>query len=140
MNWKISIVCALLILFVAESAMARPRSRRRSSNSYSSSYGQTYDEQYSDLPTSSAIYDWDAIAKIDAVDHIPIVLNEPISGDLEVRLTCLSNSAETLLIKTKLKDGRAMVRHETIKPGTMYRLCPAIDGKKRIAGPYFTAT
>lgn len=142
MNWKISIACLLFILLVAESAMARPqlRSHRRSHNSYSGSYRQTYDQQYRDLPTSSVIYDWDAIAKIDAADHIPIILDKPISGKLEVSLTCLSNSAETHTIKTKLIGGRAEVRHKGIKPGTMYRLCAAIDGKERIAGPYFTAT
>ena len=142
MNWKNSIVCLLLVLLVAETALAWPRGRRRthSYSSSSSSYGQTYDDQYRNLPKSSAIYDWDAIAKIDAADYIPIVLDEPISGELEVKLTCLNNSDQTHTIQTKLKDGQAEVRHESIKPGTVYRLGAAIDGKERIPGPYFTAT
>ncbi|HPM79667.1 MAG TPA: hypothetical protein PLF81_03170 [Candidatus Anammoximicrobium sp.] len=143
MNWKNSIVCLLLILFVSETAMAWPRVLRRR-RSYTSNdvsrYGQVYDDQYLALPRASAIYDWEAIAKIDAADYIPIVLDEPLSGQLEVQLTCLSNSAETHTIKTELKDGRADVRHESIKPGTMYRLCAAVDGEQRVAGPYFTAT
>jgi len=143
MNWKNLIVCLLLTLFVMETAMAWPRLRRRRrsySSSSISSYGQRYDDQYRDLPTSSAIYDWDAIAKIDAADHIPIVLDEPINGKLEVKLTCLNNTANTHTIEARLKEGRAEVRHESIKPGTMFRLCAAIDGKERIGGPYFTAT
>jgi len=99
-----------------------------------------YDDQYLDMTISAAIYDWEEIAKIDAADYIPIVLNEPINGKLEVKLTCLNQSTETYTIEAELKDGRAEVRHETIAPGTMYRLCAAIDGKERIAGPYFTAT
>lgn len=143
MNLKKSIVCLLLILFVTETALAWPsvfRRRRSATSNNISSYGQVYDDQYLALPEASAIYDWEAIGKIDAADYIPIVLDEPISGQLEVKLTCLNNSAETHTIKTELKDGRANVRHESIKPGTMYRLCAAIDGKQRIVGPYFTAT
>jgi len=142
MNWKNLIVCLLLTWFATETAMAWPRRwrRQRSYNSNVSSYRQTYDDQYRDLPTSSAIYDWDEIAKIDAADHIPIVLDEPINGQLEVKLTCLNNSADTHTIQTQLADGRAEVRHESIAPGTMYRVCAAIDGKERLAGPYFTAT
>jgi hypothetical protein len=144
MFWRKSIFCLLLVFFVAESAMAWPRVFRRrrgySSSSGAARYGQIYDDQYLDLPTSSAIYDWDAIAKIDAPNFIPIVLDEPINGKLEVKLTCLSNSAETHTIKTRLNKGRANVRHKSIKPGTMYRLCAAINGKERIAGPHFTAT
>ena len=146
MSRKNSIVCLLLVLFVAETALAWPRiidRRRRSSSSSSSgasSYGQVYDDQYLNLPTSSAVYDWEAIAEIEAADFIPIVLDEPISGKLEVKLTSLNNSVETHTIQAELKDGRADVRHESIKSGTMYRLGAVIDGKERIAGPYFTAT
>ena len=140
MSWKKTVVCLLLALFFTEMAWAWPR-RRRAYYSYDvSSYGQTYDDGYAKLPTSSAVYDWDEIAKIDAVDYIPIVLDKPVSGKLEVKLTCLNNSAETYTIETELKDGRADIRNEHIKPGTMYRLCVAINGKERIAGPYFTAT
>ena len=39
----------------------------------------------------SAITIWDAIPKIDAADYVPILLGEPISGKLEVTLTCLDN-------------------------------------------------
>ncbi|NLF68982.1 MAG: hypothetical protein GX575_07985 [Candidatus Anammoximicrobium sp.] len=143
MNRKTLVFCLLLIFCATELAMAWPRvlRRRRSSNSYdSTSFGQVYDDEYPNLPASSAIYDWGEIAKIDAADYIPIVLDEPISGDLEVKLTCLSNSAETLTIQAKLENGRTELRHESIKPGTMYRLCASIDGKQRIVGPYFTAT
>lgn len=141
MSWRNSIFCLLLTLFVVETAFAWPRSRRRSFNSsVSSSYGQVYDDQYLDLPTSSAVYNWEAIAEIEAADYLPIVLDKPVLGELEVKLTCLNNSAETYTVKTQLTDGRAEVRHESIQPGTMYRLCAAIDGKERIAGPYFTAT
>lgn len=142
-NWNRLILCLLLVLFAAETAMAWPRRRRRSNNyssSGASSYGQVYDDQYRDLATSKAIYDWDAIAEIDAADYIPIVLDEPVNGKLEVKLTCLSNTAETYTIEAKLKEGRAELRHEVIEAGTMYRLCAAIDGKERIPGPYFTAT
>jgi len=141
MSWRNSIVCLLLTLFIVETASAWPRLRRRSASvSGSSSYGQVYDDQYLDLPTSTAEYDWNAIAETEAADYIPIVLDEPIRGELEVKLTCLNNSAETYTVKAKLDAGRAEVRHESIQPGTMYRLCAAIDGKERIAGPYFTAT
>lgn len=143
MNLKKTIVCLLLLFLVAETAMAWPRvlRRRRAENSAgSSSYGQVYDDEYRDLPASSAGYDWKAIAKTDAADYIPIVLSEPLQGQLEVKLTCLSNSAETYTIQAELKDGRAEVRHESIQPGTMYRLCAAIDGQRRVRGPYFTAT
>ena len=143
MNCKNSIVCLLLLFFVTETAMAWPRIARRRqsySSSNSSSYGQVYDDHYVNLPTSSAVYDWEAIAEIEAADFIPIVLDEPISGKLEVKLTSLNNSAETHTIQAELKDGRADVRHESIKSGTMYRLGAVIDGKERIAGPYFTAT
>lgn len=143
MNCKNLTVCLLLTVFVTETAMAWPRGarhRRSYSSSGNSSYGQVYDDQYLRLPTSSAIYDWDEIAKIDAADYIPIVLDEPISGKLEVKLTSLNNSADTHTIQTELKDGRAEVRHASIRPGAMYRLCAAIDDKQRIPGPYFTAT
>jgi hypothetical protein len=148
MNWKRSIVCLLLLLFVTETALAWPRlfrRRRRPQQAYSSAgYRQTYDDQYAQLPASSAVYDWEALAKADASDYIPdyipIVLTEPISGELEVKLTCLNHSTVTHTIKTQLKDGRAEVRHESIRPGTMYRLCAAFEGKERIAGPYFAAT
>jgi hypothetical protein len=146
MSRKNSIVCLLLVLFVAETALAWPRiidRRRRSSSSSSSgasSYGQVYDDQYLNLPTSSAVYDWEAIGKIDAADFIPIVLDEPLNGKLEVKLTCLNNSADTHTVQAELKEGRAEVRHASITPGTMYRLCAAIDNKQRIAGPFFTAT
>lgn len=142
MNRKNFTLCLLLLVFVTETAMAWPRlgRRRQSYQSYNSSYGQVYDDQYLSLPTASAVYDFEAIAQIDAADYIPIVLDEPISGKLEVKLTCLNNSAETYTIQAELQDGRANVRHESIRPGTMYRLCAAIDGKERIAGPYFTAT
>jgi hypothetical protein len=141
MNWKKTIVCLFLTLFLAETAMAWPRilRRRRRANDLSS-YGQVYDDHYRDMPTSSVIYDWDEIAKIDAADYVPIVLNEPINGKIEVKLTCLNHSADTHTIEAELKDGRAEIRHESIAPGTMYRLCAAIDGEERIAGPYFTAT
>lgn len=142
MNWKKTILCLSLIFFVTETAMAWPRigRRNRSYTSNNSSYGQVYDDEYLDLPASSAVYDWEAIGKIDAVDYVPIVLDQPLNGKLEVKLTCLNNSAQTHTIQAKLKDGRADVRHESIKPGTMYRLCAVIDGKERIRGPYFTAT
>ena len=142
MNRMNLIVCLLLSLSVTETAMAWPQLRRRHSfqSSNVSRYGQVYDDQYRDLPTSSAIYDWDAIAKIDATDYLPIVLNKPVNGKLEVKLTCLNNSAEMHTIQTELKNGRAEVRHESIRSGTMYRLCAAINEKERIAGPYFTAT
>lgn len=140
MSWKRAIVCLLLTFFLAEIAMAWPRILRRRRSFNGSSYGQVYDDQYLDLETSAAIYDWEEIAKIDAADYIPIVLNEPVNGRLEVKLTCLHNSADTHTIEAELKDGRAEIRHESIAPGTMYRLCAAIDGKERISGPYFTAT
>jgi hypothetical protein len=143
MNWKKSLLGLLVVLFVAETAMAWPRRRRRSystSSSGASSYGQVYDNHYRNLSASSAIYDWDAVAEIDATDYIPIVLDEPVSGKLEVKLQCLSNTAETYTIETKLKEGRAELRHECIEPGSMYRLCAAINGEERIRGPYFTAT
>jgi hypothetical protein len=101
---------------------------------------QVYDDQYHDLTTASEVYDWEAIAQIDAADYIPIVLDEPVDGMLEVKLTCLNNSAETHTIETRLEAGVAEIRHASIVPGTMYRLCAAINGKERIAGPYFTAT
>ena len=82
MNWKNLIVCLLFTLFLTEMAMAWPRLRRRRSyrSSSVSSYRQRYDDQYRDLPKSPAIYDWAAIAKIDAADYIPIVLDDPING------------------------------------------------------------
>ena len=140
MSWQKTTICILLTLFLAEMAMAWPQILRRRRGSYSSSYGQVYDDQYLDMEASSAIYDWEEIAKIDAADYIPIVLNEPINGKLEVKLTCLNHSNETYTIESELKDGRTEIRHESIEPGTMYRLCAAVDGKERIAGPYFTAT
>ncbi len=143
MNLKNSLVCLLLLFVVTETALAWPRLRRGRqsySSSGNSSYGQVYDDQYLDLPASSAAYNWEAIEKIDATDYIPIVLDEAINGKLEVKLTCLNNSADTHTIQAELKDGRAEVRHGSIKPGTMYRLCATIDGKQRIRGPYFTAT
>ncbi len=141
MNWRKLTVCLVLSLLITEVAMAWPRLRRRRSyTSSTSSCAQVYDDQYVDKPVSSAIYDWDAIAEIDSADSIPIVLNEPVNGKLEVKLTCLSDSAETYTIEARLKDGRADIRHESIQPGTMYRLCALINSEQRIAGPYFTAT
>jgi len=138
MNWKKSVVCLLLVLFLIDVSMAWPR-RRRGSDSVAA-FGQVYDNQYQKLPNSAAIYDWDEIAKIDAVDYIPIVLSEPLSGKIEVKLTCLNNSKEVYTIEATLKDGRADIRHKAIQPGQMYCLSAAIDGKKRLVGPYFTAT
>ena len=140
MNWRRTVICLFLTMFLAETAMAWPRILRRRRGYNNSSYGQVYDDHYLDMKSASAIYDWDEIAKIDATDYIPIVLNEPVNGKLEVKLTCLNHSADTHTIEAELKDGRAEIRHESIQPGTMYRLCAAIDGKERITGPYFTAT
>jgi hypothetical protein len=143
MTWKHLTVCVLLALFVAESALAWPRFRRRrqaASSSSVSHYGQVYDDEYLDKPATSAIYDWEAIAAEDAADYIPIILDEPISGQLEVKLTCLNNSAETHTVTAELKEGRAEIRHESIEPCKMYRLCALVNGEERILGPYFTAT
>lgn len=140
MNVQKLTVCLLLSLLVAQTAMAWPRLRRRGYSSTAASYGQVYDDQYRDKPASSAVYDWDEIAKIDAKDYIPIVLDEPVNGTLEVKLTCLSNSEETYTVEAELKEGRAEVRHESIQPGTMYRLCALVNGEQRLHGPYFTAT
>ena len=79
MNWKKTIVCLFLTLFLAETAMAWPRIFRRRRAYNLSSYGQVYDDRYGDIPTSSAIYDWDEIAKIDAA--VP----QPFGGHLHDR-------------------------------------------------------
>ena len=64
MSWKKSIVCLLLALFITHEASAWPRWRRpRSFRGFASSYGQVYDDQYLKLETSSAVYDWEEIAK-----------------------------------------------------------------------------
>jgi hypothetical protein len=141
MSWKKALVCLVLTVMIAEVAMAWPRRRRRAYGSSGAlSYGQVYDDAYLDKDTSNASYDWEEIAKIDAADYIPIVLDKPVNGKLEVKLTSLHNSEKTHTVKVDMKEGRAKVRHDSIKPGSMYRLCAMIDGKQRIAGPYFTAT
>jgi len=141
MSWKRAIACLLLTLMVAEVAMAWPRRRRsRYSSSGAVTFGQKYDDAYRDLKAASAVYDWEEIAKIDAADYIPVILDKPINGQIEVKLTSLHDSSKTYTIQVGMKDGRAEIRHESIEPGSMYRLCASIDGKQRIAGPYFTAT
>jgi hypothetical protein len=141
MSCRKAIACTLLFLLLAETAMAWPIVRRRRRGSSGAvTIGQVYDDAYLDQATSNATYDWDEIAKTDAIDYIPIVLDQPINGKLEVKLTSLHNSEKTHTISVPMKNGHAKVKHKSIEPGSMYRLCVSIDGKQRVAGPYFTAT